>query len=130
LARWRNYFSQQFIVRGVSNIRQTEIHTTEPLLPEPSAFEADLAIKKLKRHKSPGIDQIPAELFKAGGRAYRSEVHKLINSVWNKEGYLGNGSRSLYLSIRRVIKQTVVITKAYHFHQLRTKFYPSSCNQF
>jgi hypothetical protein len=26
-----------------------------------------MAIEKLKRHKSPGIDQIPAELIKAGG---------------------------------------------------------------
>jgi hypothetical protein len=30
---------------------------------------------------------------------------------------------------RRVIKQTVVIIEAYHFGQLRTKFYPSSCCQ-
>jgi hypothetical protein len=27
-----------------------------------SAFEAEMAIEKLKSHKSPGIDQIPAEL--------------------------------------------------------------------
>jgi hypothetical protein len=44
-----------------------------------------MAIKKLKRHKSPGIDQIPAELIKAGGRIIRSEIHKLIISIWNKE---------------------------------------------
>jgi hypothetical protein len=28
---------------------------------------------------------IPAELIKAGGRTIRSEIHKLINSIWNKE---------------------------------------------
>jgi len=33
-------------------------------VPEPSAFEVELAIEKLKSHKSPGIDQIPAELIK------------------------------------------------------------------
>ena len=27
-------------------------------------FEVEVAIEKLKRHKSPGIDQIAAELFK------------------------------------------------------------------
>jgi len=48
-------------------------------VPEPSAFEVELAIEKLKRHKSPGIDQIPAELIKAGGRTIRYEIHKLIN---------------------------------------------------
>jgi hypothetical protein len=44
-----------------------------------------VATEKLKRHKSPGIDQIPTELTKAGGRTICSEIHKLINSVWNKE---------------------------------------------
>jgi hypothetical protein len=67
------------------HVRQTEIHTAEPLVPEPSDSEVEMAIKKLKRHKSPVIDQIPAELIKAGGRTTRSEIHKLINSIWNKD---------------------------------------------
>jgi len=54
-------------------------------VPEPSAFEVELAIEKLKSHKSPGTDQIPAELIKAGGRAIHVEIHKLIISIWNKE---------------------------------------------
>ena len=54
-------------------------------MPEPSAFEVELAIEKLKNHKSPGIDQIPAEVIKAGGRTIRGEIHKLIISTWNKE---------------------------------------------
>jgi len=33
LARWSNHFSQLFSVHGVSDIRQTEIHTAEPLVP-------------------------------------------------------------------------------------------------
>jgi len=41
--------------------------SSEPLVPEPSAFEVELAIGKLRSHKSPGIDEIPAELIKAGG---------------------------------------------------------------
>ena len=47
LARWRNYFSQLLNVHGVNEVRQTEIHTAEPLVPEPSAFEVELAIAKL-----------------------------------------------------------------------------------
>jgi hypothetical protein len=54
-------------------------------VPEPSAFEFDLATEKLKRHKSPGIDQIPAELIKAEGRTNCCEIHKLIISLWNKD---------------------------------------------
>ena len=68
VARWRNYFSQLFNVDGVKDVRQAEIHTAEPLTPEPSASEVELPIDKLKSHKSPGIDQVPAELIKAGGR--------------------------------------------------------------
>ena len=44
-----------------------------------------MAIEKLKSHKSPGIDQIPAALIKAGGRTICSEIQKLIISIWNKE---------------------------------------------
>jgi hypothetical protein len=45
----------------------------------------EIAIEKLKKYKSPGSDQIPAELIQAGGRILLSVIHKLINSVWNKE---------------------------------------------
>jgi hypothetical protein len=44
--------------------------TAEPLLPEPSSFEAEIA-----------VDQIRAELIQAGGNRFSSEVHKLINSI-------------------------------------------------
>jgi hypothetical protein len=60
-------------------------------VPEPSAFEVEMAIEKFKRYKSPGIDQIPAELIKAGGSKICCEIHKLhklINSIWNKEELL------------------------------------------
>jgi len=54
-------------IQGANDVRQREIHTTEPLVPESSVFEFELAIEKLKRHKSPGIDQILVELIKEGG---------------------------------------------------------------
>ena len=59
VVRWRNHFSQLFIVHGVKDVGQAEIHTAEPLVPEPSASD-EFAIDKLKSHKSPGIDQILA----------------------------------------------------------------------
>ena len=84
MARWRKFFSQLLNVHGANDVKQAEIHAAEPLVPEPSAFEVELAIEKLKSHKSPGIDQIPAELIKAGGRTLHYEIHILI-SIWNKE---------------------------------------------
>jgi hypothetical protein len=43
-------------VHGVNDVRQTEIHTAEPLVPEPSDSEVEMAIEELKRHKSPVIE--------------------------------------------------------------------------
>jgi hypothetical protein len=39
----------------------------------------------IQQYKSPGSDQIPAELIQAGGEMLLFVIHKLINSVWNKE---------------------------------------------
>jgi hypothetical protein len=77
--RWK-YFSQLLNTDGFY-VRQTEIRTAEPLVSEPSAVDVEMAMERLKRHKSPGIDQISAELIKAGRRKVSSEFHKLINSV-------------------------------------------------
>ena len=44
-----------------------------------------MAIEKIGRHKSPCIDQIPAELIKAGCRTIHSEIHRLVNSIWNND---------------------------------------------
>jgi mannosyltransferase OCH1-like enzyme len=82
---WRNHFPQSFYVHFVSDIRQREKYTAEPLVLEPSAFEVETAIEKLKRHKSPGTDQIPGEMIAAGGRKIHSEIHKLIKYIWNKK---------------------------------------------
>jgi hypothetical protein len=53
-------------------------------VPELSVLEDEMAIENLKI-TSQGTDQIPAELIKAGSRTFRSENHKFIYSIWNKE---------------------------------------------
>jgi hypothetical protein len=103
-------------VHGVNDVRQTEIQTTEQLVPEPSAFEVEVAIEELKRRKSPSTDQIPAALVQALGRSMRSEIHKLINSVWNKEKLPEEWKESIVVPInKKGDKQIVVIIEAYHF---------------
>jgi hypothetical protein len=69
----------------VSDLRQTEIHTAEPLVPDPNPSEAEIAIAKLKRYKLPGSDQILAEQIQTGGEILRSDIHKLINSIVGSE---------------------------------------------
>jgi hypothetical protein len=65
-------------VNGVNDVMQTEVHTAEPLVPKPIAYENELTIEKLKSHKSPDTDQIPAELIKAGGRFAVSFINLLF----------------------------------------------------
>jgi hypothetical protein len=48
LNRWKNYFSHLLNVHRTTDVRQIEIHTAEPLVPEPSPFEVEIAIAKLK----------------------------------------------------------------------------------
>jgi hypothetical protein len=43
-------------VHGVNDVREREIHTAEPLVPELSASEVELSTEKSKSHKSPAID--------------------------------------------------------------------------
>jgi hypothetical protein len=55
---WQNQFSQLFNVHGISDLRQTEIHTAQPVVPE-RAFEVEMTIEGCKV-TSPAFDQIPA----------------------------------------------------------------------
>ena len=85
LSRWRNYFSQLLNLHEVNYVRQAEIQTAKPPAPKPGTFVVQMATEKLKIHKSPGTDQTVAELIKAGGRTIHSKIHKLINSILNRE---------------------------------------------
>jgi hypothetical protein len=66
---------------GVNDVRQTEIHTTEQLVPQPSSSEVQILIVKFKRYKSTFSDQILAELIQAGGNTLRSEIQKITTSI-------------------------------------------------
>jgi hypothetical protein len=46
LNRLKNYFSQLLNVHRGSDVIQIEIHTAEPLVPDPSLFEVEIAIAK------------------------------------------------------------------------------------
>jgi hypothetical protein len=48
MARWRDHFSQLLNVHGFNDIRQTEIHTAELLVLEPSDGEFEMIVEKLK----------------------------------------------------------------------------------
>ena len=74
------------------------MHKAEPLMPEPSALEVEMAIEKLKTHKSPGIDQITTELIKAGvGQFALRSIYLLILFGMRKNCLRSGKGISLYL---------------------------------
>jgi hypothetical protein len=76
--------SELLIVHNISEVRQTEVHTDDLLVPGPTRPEVEIAIAMFKKYKSPGSDQIVSELIQAGGETtLLSEIHKLIKSVLN-----------------------------------------------
>jgi hypothetical protein len=128
-----NYFSQLLNVHNVSDVSQIEVHTAEPLEPGPSRFEVEIAIAKWKKYKSPGSDEIPIDLIQAGGEILLSTIHKLINSVWNKEDSPDQWKESIIVPVHKkgdkMTKLTVIIIVGYHCFQLHTKFYRISSSQ-
>jgi hypothetical protein len=107
LNRWKKYFSHLLNVHNVSDVRQIEVHTTEPLVPcPPSRLEVEIAIAKLKKYELPGSDQIPVDLIQAGGEMLLSVIHKLVISIWNKEELPDQWKESIIVPIHKKRDET------------------------
>jgi len=87
-------------VHGFHDVRQTDIHTAEPLVTEPSLVEVEITIGKLKSYKSPGTDQISTELIKSGGETC-SEIHSNICFKWKKEEFPKQWKKFIIIQIYR-----------------------------
>jgi hypothetical protein len=101
-----SYFSQLLSDHNVSDVRQIEIRTDEPLVLCPSYLEVDIAIPKLKNYKSPGSDNIMAELFQARNETLLSVIHKLITSICNKEELPNQWTESIITSVHKTGDKT------------------------
>ena len=65
-------------------------------------------------------------MIKAWGRTIRSEFHKLINSIWNKEELPEEWKESIVIPI---YKKSDEASCSIFAGKLRTKFYPASCSK-
>jgi hypothetical protein len=101
LNRYKCYFSQLLNVHNVSDVRQVEVHMAGP-----SHLQVEIAIEKLKKYKSPGSDHILAELIQAGGKMLLSVIHKLINSILNKEELPDQWKESISVPIHKKSDKT------------------------
>jgi hypothetical protein len=102
----------------------------ELFVPGLSRLEAEIAIAKLKKYKSPGSDQIPAELIQAAGKILLSSIHKLINSIWNKEQLPDQWKESITVPIHKKGDKTDCNNySGISLYQHHTKLYRISSSQ-
>jgi len=75
------------------------MNTVDPLLSAPTSFKVESATERLKQYTSSGNDQMLAEFIQARGNTIHPEIHKPINSTWNKEELPQQWKESFYVPI-------------------------------
>ena len=65
--------------------------------PPPLRSEVEKALRELKNGKSPGLDEIPAELLKRTETETIDILHKLCTSIWNKKSWPENWTQSEFV---------------------------------
>ncbi|XP_076445905.1 uncharacterized protein LOC143283546 [Babylonia areolata] len=83
LKRWTEDCSELYGHRAtgdpeVLNVPPATNNDNHPILRE----EVEAAVKSLKKGKSVGVDNIPAELVQAGGEAMITALTTILNKIW------------------------------------------------
>jgi len=83
LQRWKQYFCNLQNLKDPQPEIDSENITYNNIeeVPPPTYHEVTQVIDKLKTHKAAGSDNISAELIKAGGKALKQRIHKLIENM-------------------------------------------------
>jgi hypothetical protein len=69
----------------VKDVRQTEMHTAEPLIPKPSSSEVGIVTENWKNYKSPDVYETSAGFVKADSETLHSKIHRLMHSICNEK---------------------------------------------
>jgi hypothetical protein len=92
---------------------------------DPSPFQVEIAVAKLKRYTLSVNDQIPSKQIKQEVKHYcLRSINSLIVFGIRKNCLISGRSLLLYQFTKKVIKLTVAIVMGYHCYQLHTEFYP------
>ena len=86
--RWKQYCSSLYKDPGGGDGMAEELeHIAPPVDEDPPDIlysQVEVAIRALKRNKSPGSDGITAELIQTGGEPLARQIHNLCNKAWNE----------------------------------------------
>ncbi|CAB3223477.1 unnamed protein product [Arctia plantaginis] len=85
---WCRYFQQLLNCPSVGNQTDINLRTNQ----DNDLFHVTnvcrhKAMNRLKNHKSPGIDNIPGELWKYGGGALQSHLYKIVCRIRGRKTY-------------------------------------------
>ena len=91
--RWKTYFQDLLTTTAPAehsnlsdNAHTNQVATEEELEEEPpDVLDIEMVIQSMSNNKSPGIDNIPAELYKKGGGLLINKIHSLIKVIWREE---------------------------------------------
>ena len=107
LDRWKEYFSKLLNVPSsidpsvVHQIPAATITSAEELRQDmpPTLNEVEQEINKTKSGKAPGIDDISADILKAGGRPIVKWLHEIFVDVWLTEETVGDWTTAILIQL-------------------------------
>ncbi|CAF1528302.1 unnamed protein product, partial [Adineta steineri] len=107
MVRWSEYFCELLNVHSIidpliiQQIPIPSIPTIEQVRQDipPSLSEVVGAIKQMKNRKAPGVDNISADVLKAGGVPMAKWVHEIVCDVWNEEVMIEEWTTSILIRL-------------------------------
>ena len=100
LNRWREYCTELYNHKAngdpsVLNCPQIHIEDDHPILRK----EVEAAVQSLKKGKSDGVDNIPAELVQAGGEDVITALMTICNKIWQTGEWPTPWTQSLVITL-------------------------------
>lgn len=97
LKGWKNPICLLLNVHGIKDVTQTDTHTSEPLVPQPTDPLIEIAIEISENIQAPGTGQIPGEVMTVS-----SKTHILILFVARKNCLSSGKSIIVPIRMRKV----------------------------
>ena len=100
LSRWTEYCSELYNYEScwdntVLDCSQPPKEALQPILRE----EVEIAVASLKKGKSAGVDNIPAELVQAGGETMIDVLTEICNRIWRTGEWPTQWTQSLIITL-------------------------------
>ena len=102
LNRWTEYCSELYNHKAGGDPSVLNVQENPPEdLSEDSVLKSEVeeAIKALKKGKSPGVDNIPAELMQAGGEDMVTVLTRICNKIWKTGIWPKSWTQSLVITL-------------------------------